>query len=118
MSARVAVLATVPTREARFAGAIELGRLAGLEVGKQPSWFRRIVDRDFGDHFNADWFDHFAKDGEALVVEPYGLDDESIRELERFAEKYGLRYSISATSQHFPTRTLSISLIPREESAT
>jgi hypothetical protein len=118
MSAHVKVLATVPTREARFAGSIELLRLDGLQVGKVPAWFRRIVDRDYNGRLNADWFDHFAKDGEALVVEPYGLGDESIRDLVRFAEKYGLRVTISAMSEHYPTRTLSISLMPGEESAT
>jgi hypothetical protein len=117
MNARVKVLATVPTREARFAGSIELWRLDGLEVGKLPAWFRRIVDRDFNGHLSADWFDHFAKDGGALVVEPYNLDLESTQDLIQFAEKYGLRLSISAMSQHYPTRTLSISLTPREEKA-
>jgi hypothetical protein len=117
MNARVKVLATVPIREARFAGSIELWRLHGLEVGKLPAWFRRIVERDFNGHFNADWFDHFAKDGEALVVEPYDLSDESLQDLKQFAEKYQLRVHISAITRHFPTRTLSISLIPAEEKA-
>ena len=37
--------------------------------------------------------------------------------LKQFAEKYQLRVHISAITRHFPTRTLSISLIPAEEKA-
>jgi hypothetical protein len=86
-----------------------------LAVGKQPQWFRRIVQRDFGGRFNADWFDHYAKAGDALVVEPYDLDRESLRGLLAFADTYALNVTISATSQHYPTRTLAVFLEPREE---
>jgi hypothetical protein len=111
----VIVIATVKA-EARFGQeGICLLRLGGLSVGKRPAWFRRIVERDFGGHFSADWFDHHARAGDALVVEPYGLCHEDLRDLLAFAGKYGLSVSISATSQHFPTRTLAVFLTPREE---
>jgi hypothetical protein len=109
------VIATVKA-EARFGKeGISLLRLGGLSVGKLPSWFRRIIDRDFGGRFNADWFDHHARAGNALVVEPYDLTDDSLRDLLAFADRYRLSVTISATSQHFPTRTLAVFLIPREE---
>jgi hypothetical protein len=94
---------------------MNLVRLGGLSVGKQPSWFRRIVERDFGNQFNPDWFDHYSKAGDALVVEPYDLDCESLRNLLAFADAYELNLTISATSQHYPTRTLAVFLEPREE---
>jgi hypothetical protein len=115
MSARIELLTTVKTRESRFGpGGIEIWRRQGLSVGKQPAWFRRIVDRDFGGSFNADWFDHFAKNGEQLVVEPYDLSHEDLRDLIAFADKYSLGVSISAVSHHFPTRTIAIFFSPRE----
>jgi hypothetical protein len=115
MNAPTRIIATVKG-EARFGHeGISLLRLGGLSVGKQPSWFRRIVERDFAGRFNPDWFDHHARTGESLVVEPYDLGDESLRDLLSFADRYGLNVSISATSQHYPTRTLAVFLTPREE---
>ena len=73
------------------------------------------TQRDFGGRFNADWFDHYSKAGDALVVEPYDLDCESLRNLLAFADAYELNLTISATSQHYPTRTLAVFLEPREE---
>jgi hypothetical protein len=109
------VIATVKA-DARFGEeGISLLRLGGLSPGKLPSWFRRIIDRDFSGRFDADWFDHYAKAGSALVVEPYDLTDESLRDLFAFADRYALSLAISATSQHYPTRTLAIFLSPREE---
>jgi hypothetical protein len=102
--------------EARFGSeGMSLLRLGGLSVGKQPSWFRRIIQRDFGGRFNAEWFDHHGCMDDSLVVEPYGLSDESLRNLLAFADAYALNITISATSQHFPTRTLAVFLTPREE---
>ena len=115
MNSPTRIIATVKG-EPRFGpDGISLVRLGGLSVGKQPSWFRRIIQRDFGGRFNAEWFDHFSKAGDALVVEPYDLECESLRNLLAFADRYGLNASISATSQHYPTRTLAIFLTPREE---
>jgi hypothetical protein len=92
-----------------------LWRLEGVSPGKQPAWFRRIVDRDFGGRFSADWFDHHARAGDALVCEPYGLSGESLQNLLAFADRYGLSVTISATSWHYPTRTVAVFLTPREE---
>jgi hypothetical protein len=110
----IKVIATIKA-EARFGPeGMSLWRLGGLSVGKLPSWFRRIVERDFAGRFSADWFDHHARAGDALVVEPYGLSDGDLRDLLAFAGKYGLNVSISATSAHFPTRTVAVFLTPRE----
>jgi hypothetical protein len=109
------VIATVKA-EPRFGEeGISLVRLGGLAVGKQPQWFRRIVERDFDGRFNAEWFDHYAKAGNALVVEPYDLGRESLHSLLAFADNYALNVTVSATSQHYPTRTLAVFLEPREQ---
>ena len=115
MNSLARVITTVKA-ESRFGPeGMSLVRLGGLSVGKQPSWFRRIVERDFGGRFSAEWFDHYAKASDALVIEPYGLSDESLRDMLAFADRYGLDVNISATSQHYPTRTLAIFLTPREQ---
>ena len=114
-TATMQVIATIKA-EPRFGpDGMSLWRLTGLSPGKTPAWFRRIVQRDFSGHFNAEWFDHHARDGEVLAVEPYHLTDDSLRDLLVFADRYSLDVSISATSQHYPTRTLSIFLKPRDE---
>lgn len=115
MNSQTCVIATVKA-EPRFGPeGMNLVRLGGLSVGKQPSWFRRIVQRDFDGRFDAEWFDHHARTDDSLVVEPYGLSDESLRHLLAFADRYRLSVSISATSHHFPTRSLAVFLTPREE---
>ena len=102
--------------ESRFGQeGMTLWRLDGLSPGKLPTWFRRIIDRDFGGLFHADWFDHHARAGDALVCEPYGLSGDSLQELLAFADRYALSVTISATSQHYPTRTLAVFLTPRDE---
>ena len=114
MSATTHIIATVKA-ECRFGPeGMSLVRLTGVSSGRLPAWFRRIVDRDFNGSFNADWFDHHAKSGEALIVEPYDLGEGSLRDLVAFAGKYHLGISISAITHHFPTRTLSISLTPKD----
>jgi hypothetical protein len=115
MSATVRVITTLKA-EARFGDeGMSLLRLCGLSPHKSPAWFRRIIDRDFGGQFNPDWFDHHARAGESLVVEPYDLDHESLRDLLAFADRYSLNLTISAVSSHYPTRTVAIFLTPREE---
>lgn len=100
--------------EARFGPeGMELWRLTGVSPGRSPAWFRKIVDRDFAGSFHADWFDHHAKDGETLISEPYDICHDDLREILAFADKYALNVSISATSHHFPTRTVSVALKPR-----
>jgi hypothetical protein len=101
--------------ESRFGPkGISILRLQGLSVGRQPAWFRAIVRRDFGGHFDAEWFDHCARDMESLVVEPYGLTGDSLRNLLAFADRYGLDVYVSATSQHYPTRAIAVYLTPRK----
>jgi hypothetical protein len=103
--------------EARFGPeGMELWRLTGLRPGRTPAWFRKIIDRDFDGSFHADWFDHHAQDGETLVSEPYGICHHDLREILAFADEYALNVSISATSHHFPTRTVSVALKPRVRS--
>jgi hypothetical protein len=115
MNSPTRVIATLKA-EARFGDeGMSLVRLGGLSVGKLPAWFRRIRDRDFSGQFNADWFDHHARAGDALVVEPYHLDAESMRDLLAFADRYSLSVSVSGTSSHYPTRTIAIFIEPREE---
>jgi hypothetical protein len=115
MNAPTRVIATIKA-EPRFGQeGMSLVRLGGLSVGKQPHWFRRIIQRDFAGRFNADWFDHHGCIDDSLVVEPYGLSEESLRSLLAFADRYGLNVTLSATSQHYPTRTLAVFLTPREE---
>ena len=81
----IRVIATIKA-ESRFGSeGMSLLRLRGLSIGKVPRWFRQITDRDFAGRFNAHWFDHPARNGDALVVEPYDLDDESLRDLLAFA---------------------------------
>jgi hypothetical protein len=92
---------------------MSLWRLTGVSPGRTPAWFRRIVESDYDGQFHRDWLDHFAKDGDSLLVEPYDLDGESARDLLAFAERHSLRVTISATSHHVPTRTLAIRLTPR-----
>jgi hypothetical protein len=115
MRPTIRVIATVKA-DARFGQeGMNLLRLGGLSVGKLPLWFRRIVERDFSGRFDADWFDHYSKAGNALVVEPYDLDHASLQSLLSFADRYGLNVTVSATSWHYPTRTVAIYLTPREE---
>jgi hypothetical protein len=112
-TATMQVIATIKA-EPRFGpDGMSLWRLTRLSPGKTPAWFRRIVDRDFDGSFNADWFDHHAKDGERLVVEPYDVSHEELRDILAFADKYALNVSISAITFHFPTRTVAITFIPR-----
>jgi hypothetical protein len=94
-----------------------LWRLTGVSLGRTPAWFRKIVDSHYEGQFHRDWLDHFAKDGDSLLVEPYDLDGESARDLLAFAERHSLRVTISAISHHFPTRTLAIHLTPRDRNA-
>jgi hypothetical protein len=114
MTTTAQVIVTVKAERRFGLEGMSLVRLTGVSPGRLPSWFRRIVDRDFNGSFNADWFDHHAKSGEALIVEPYNLGEGSLRDLVAFADKYHLGISISAITHHFPTRTLSISLTPKD----
>jgi hypothetical protein len=92
---------------------LDLWQLTGLRRGDTPAWYR-IVNDEYDGAFNPRWYDHPSQNGKALVVEPYDLGHEEIRELVDFADKHKLNVSMSAISQHFPTRTISISFMPRE----
>jgi hypothetical protein len=114
---RTEVLTKIKTSESRFGPErMELWRLGGLVVGKTPAWFRKIVQKDFEGRFCADWYDHPSRGGDSLIVEPYDLSGKSLRDLLAFADRYALNVSISATSYHYPTRTIAVFLTPRRES--
>jgi hypothetical protein len=108
----VRVIATVPAGYGDEE--LELWQLTGLSRGDVPEWFQEIVDTEYGGSFNPDWYDHVSRDEDTLVVEPYDLSDESLRDLVAFADKHSLRIHISAIASHYPTRTLSIALDARE----
>jgi len=105
------VLATAKG-DARFGpGGIKLVQL-DVKPAK-PAWFRRIVERDFGGVFNAQWYDHPGSVGESLVVEPYQLSHEAITDLLDCANRYALNVSISGFSHHYPGRTVAVFLSQR-----
>jgi hypothetical protein len=95
---------------------LDLWQLTGLQRGEKPDWFQEIVDRDYDGSFCPRWFDHPAQDGEDLIVEPYNLCHEELRDILTFADKHNVNVSMSAISHHFPTRTISISFSQREAS--
>lgn len=108
----VTILANIKG-EARFGEeGLDILRLTGLS-NEMPTWFQRI-EHDFG-CIEHDWLDHPSSDGDALVCEPYDLSHEGLKDLMDFADRFGLSVSISALSQHHPTRTLAIFLTPRGE---
>jgi hypothetical protein len=116
MSARIELLTTVKTRESRFGpGGIEIWRLTGVRPGRLPRWFQKIRDRDYDGHLDFDWMDHVAMYGETLLIEPYHLDGDGAREILAFADRHDLKVNFSATSAHYPSRTISIELTPRGE---
>jgi hypothetical protein len=108
----VRVIATVPVGFGDEE--LDLWQLTGLQRGDVPEWFEQIVDSAYGGSFNAHWNDHVSRDDNTLVVEPYDLGDESLRDLVAFADKHSLKVHISAIASHYPTRTLSIALAPRK----
>jgi hypothetical protein len=93
-------------------GPLILVQVVGLKKFKYPRWYHQIADRR--DYNRPEWFDHPAKDGDSLVVEPYGLDLADLRDLVSFADRHSLDVSISAMTYHYPTRTVSICLTPRK----
>lgn len=64
------------------------------------------------------WGDHMGmityEGQDYLVAEPYDLSMGDVEQLQKFCSQHGLRYVITATSWHFPTRTLRIVLWPRD----
>ncbi len=89
----------------------ELLALEGKKVGQLPRWAQRIVREREGTM--PDWWDHPGKAGDVLIVEPYGLHSDGVRDLVRFADAHGLDFHIQAESQHFPTRTVCVQLWPK-----
>ena len=107
----VVTVATIPNGNSPVG--MDLVRLAGLRKGKEPKWFERIRRDGFN---RPGWYDHPRSDGDALVVEPYGIWDlKDLRNLVEFADKYDLDVHISGISQHYPSRTINIRLTPRKE---
>ena len=89
----------------------ELLALEGKKVGQLPQWAQRIVREREGTM--PDWWDHPGKAGDMLIVEPYGLHSDGVRDIIRFADAHGLDFCIQAESQHFPTRTVCVQLWPK-----
>jgi hypothetical protein len=111
------VLATITADPNSGEGGMDLLRLDGLEVGITPHWFRQIVERDFDGMFYPHWLDHPAMDKDTLVVEPYDLSHDDMRDLLSFADRYRLSVHVSAISSHYPTRTLAVFLTPNRQVA-
>lgn len=82
--------------------------LSGKREWRLPQWARKISNELGGEL--PDWFDHWGKCGDTLICEPYHLSSADIADLIRFAQMYGLDFSVSAVSQHYPTRTVCIRL--------
>jgi hypothetical protein len=59
--------------------------------------------------------DHPSSDGDTLICEPYDLSHKALVDLLDFADRFGLSVTISALSAHYPTRTVAVFLIPRED---
>src|SRR5262245_11749335 len=113
MSASTSIKLIGTYRHPRRRETLDLAALEGLKHG-WPRWFRRIVEKDCHNSFWRDWMDHSATDGTALVTEPYRLDRKDLKEMLEFAERYGLDISFSGISSHFPSRTLNVTLWPRD----
>lgn len=64
------------------------------------------------------WRDHsgvVVKGGqEYFIAEPYDLEARTIENLQEFCRKFDLDFFISATSYHFPTQTLRITVWPKK----
>jgi hypothetical protein len=74
----------------------------------------------FHEHFHRslDWMDHSGwstkSDGQVVFVsEPYGLDAEKLQHLMNVVNACDFALNISATSHHYPGRTLRIEISPK-----
>lgn len=108
-----------------------------VKRGRLPRWLkgrlrhearRRKLSQGFGspgDSFLLEflgarlpWFDHWgmvSRNGrDCFVSEPYGLTDHHTREMLEFCRVLHLEFDIDATSFHYPTRTLRITMWPSE----
>jgi hypothetical protein len=115
MSVRILQIGIIRGRQwGREGGA--LLRLRCKRVGQKPKWLERILERDFGGQIPPDWrwADHWGSVEEQFICEPYGLCSADMQSVQRFCERYGLDYHISALSQHYPTWTVSLSIWPKE----
>ena len=52
---------------------------------------------------------------EYFIAEPYDLEARTIENLQEFCREFDLDFHISATSYHFPTQTLRITVWPKGE---
>jgi hypothetical protein len=94
----------------------DLVALTGKRLGRLPRWARKIPK--LAGPWNNDnpqpfWVDHPGSSGEVLILEPYQFSSADAEELLGFAKAHNLDFSISAISQHYPTRTLCIHLWPK-----
>ena len=89
-------------------------------ISKQPKWFvdliRKSADKDYpfmGINFGC-WSDHMATlknlntGEEFLISEPYQLDDDTIKQLISFCDKYNLEFEIGSKSYWNPGNTICI----------
>ena len=98
---------------------LDLVRLI-VKKGRVPRWFQRISDaggfnRD-GAHPHSRWYDHPALgDDDSLIVEPYVLYTEELRDVLAFADRHDLDVRITGVSAHYPSHSFNVRFTPRKE---
>jgi len=107
-----------------------------VKLGKKTRWLAHRMREKFPDELRgiADrggsamvawrkaqkgrWMDHAGtvtkKGRDYLVSEPYGLTEDRLSELLKFAESFDLACQVGAHSYHYPTMCLQIVLYPSE----
>lgn len=108
-----------------------------VKHGRLPAWLKRRVRAGAGrrrlsgggwppgDSFilsslgaRYPWLDHWgiaSRNGrDCFVSEPYGLTGHAARDVLEFCRVLKLEFDIDATSSHYPTRTLRITMWPTE----
>lgn len=107
------------------------GRLTAEVASKPkrglPRWLRQRIRRKYPNVSPGTessvilglWLDHYGvvgQDGqEYFIAEPYDLEARTIENLQEFCREFDLDFHISATSYHFPTQTLRITVWPKGE---
>ena len=95
----------------------ELVQLVGKKPGRLPQWARNIPELTGPwnrDNPRPSWVDHCGTSGDVLISEPYHFDSADAEHLLNLCKAHNLDFSVSATSQHYPTRTLCIELWPKK----
>lgn len=97
-------------------GELTLVRGERVRRGVFPAWVRKLQEEhaEPGElPFHNSWLDHCgtipsSEVGEVFVSEPYDLTPEDVHDLVEDAERFEFDFLISATSFHFPTRTVRV----------